>query len=100
MVRRRVGLFGHTAPLYDELNTAENVRFAVRALGLGMGAGDAALERLGLSGRLRSTPVGRLSAGQRRHVALAALIARRPALWLLDEPHAGLDTRARALLAR
>ena len=57
-----------------------------------------ALERLGLTGRLRTTPAGRLSAGQRRRVALAALLARRPALWLLDEPHAGLDAAARALL--
>ena len=31
-------------------------------------------------------------------MALAALVARRPALWLLDEPHAGLDAPARALL--
>ncbi len=61
--------------------------------------GDAALERLGLVGRLRTTPAGRLSAGQRRRVALAALVARRPALWLLDEPHAGLDAPARDLLA-
>ena len=97
-VRRHVGLLGHAAPLYDELSAAENVRFAVRALGLPAAAGDAALERLGLVGRLRTTPAGRLSAGQRRRVALAALIARRPALWLLDEPHAGLDAPTRALL--
>ena len=97
-VRRHVGLLGHAAPLYDELSAAENVRFAVRALGLPVATGDAALERLGLVGRLRSTPAGRLSAGQRRRVALAALVARRPALWLLDEPHAGLDAPARALL--
>jgi ABC-type multidrug transport system ATPase subunit len=31
-------------------------------------------------------------------VALAALVARRPALWLLDEPHAGLDATSRTLL--
>jgi ABC-type multidrug transport system ATPase subunit len=60
--------------------------------------GHAALERLGLTGRLRTTPAARLSAGQRRRVALAALVARRPALWLLDEPHAGLDAGSRALL--
>ena len=63
-----------------------------------MTTADAALERLGLVGRLRTTPAGRLSAGQRRRVALAALLARRPALWLLDEPHAGLDASSRALL--
>jgi heme ABC exporter ATP-binding subunit CcmA len=98
-VRRHVGLLGHAAPLYDELSAAENVRFAVKALGLPVARADEALERLGLVGRLRNTPSGRLSAGQRRRVALAALVARRPALWLLDEPHAGLDSVARALLA-
>jgi heme ABC exporter ATP-binding subunit CcmA len=97
-VRRHVGLLGHAAPLYDELSAAENVRFAVKALGLPTGDADAALERLGLVGRLRTTPAGRLSAGQRRRVALAALLARRPALWLLDEPHAGLDAPSRQLL--
>lgn len=97
-VRRFVGLLGHAAPLYDELTAAENVRFAVRALDLPVKNADHALERLGLSGRLRSTSVGRLSAGQRRRVALAALLARKPALWLLDEPHAGLDAGSRALL--
>jgi heme ABC exporter ATP-binding subunit CcmA len=97
-VRRHVGLLGHAAPLYDELSAAENVRFAVRALGLPAATGAAALDRLGVVGRLRTTPAGRLSAGQRRRVALAALVARRPALWLLDEPHAGLDGPARTLL--
>jgi heme ABC exporter ATP-binding subunit CcmA len=99
-VRRYVGLLGHAAPLYDELSAAENVRFAVRALGLPSARADEALELVGLTGRLRTTPAGRLSAGQRRRAALAALVARRPALWLLDEPHAGLDAGARALLGR
>ena len=97
-VRRHVGLLGHAAPIYDELSAAENVRFSVRALGLPVARADEALERLGLVGRLRSTPTARLSAGQRRRVALAALVARRPALWLLDEPHAGLDAPSRDLL--
>jgi heme ABC exporter ATP-binding subunit CcmA len=97
-VRRQVGMLGHAAALYDELSVAENVRFAVRAAGAGVDGIDAALDRLGLVGRLRRTTVGRLSAGQRRRVALAVLVARRPALWLLDEPHAALDAGARALL--
>jgi heme ABC exporter ATP-binding subunit CcmA len=97
-VRTRVGLLGHAAPLYDELTAAENVRFSVRAAGLPVDRGEQALERLGLVGRLRRTPVGRLSAGQRRRVALAALVARAPEIWLLDEPHAGLDAGARRLV--
>lgn len=99
-VRRYVGLLGHAAPLYDDLNAAENVRFAARALGLPASRADAALDRVDLNGRLRTTPAGRLSAGQRRRVALAALVARRPALWLLDEPHAGLDAGSRTVLGR
>src|SRR5436189_65225 len=42
--------------------------------------------------------VQRLSAGQRRRTALAVVAARRPELWLLDEPHAGLDAAGRDLL--
>lgn len=97
-VRRRVGLLGHDAPLYDELTAAENVRFAVRAAGMPTARVDPALERLGLVGRLRRTEAARLSAGQRRRTALAVLVARSPELWLLDEPHAGLDAAARRLL--
>ena len=54
--------------------------------------------RLGLAGRLRSVAAGRLSAGQRRRTALAAIVSRAPELWLLDEPHAGLDAEHRDLL--
>ncbi len=97
-VRRQVGLLGHDPALYDELTALENVRFSVRAAGLGTERVDAALERLGLVGRLRTTPVMRMSAGQRRRTALAVLVARAPEVWLLDEPHAGLDADARALV--
>ena len=55
----------------------------------------AALERLGLYGRLAEVPVRRLSAGQQRRTALACLVVRRAELWLLDEPHAGLDAAGR-----
>ena len=98
-VRRRVGLLGHAPSLYDELTAAENVRFALRAAGIGADRAAPALERVGITGRLIKTVVGGLSAGQRRRVALAVLVARAPELWLLDEPHAGLDAGARTLLA-
>ena len=97
-VRRRVGLLSHGSHLYDDLTVRENVRFAVRAAGGDVSRIDPACERWGLIGRLAKTSAGRLSAGQRRRVALAVLTARWPELWLLDEPHAGLDAAARALL--
>ena len=97
-VRRRVGLLGHQTGLYDEMTAADNVRFALRAARAPLSAAAPAMEMLGLSGRLASTAVGSLSAGQRRRVALAILAARDPELWLLDEPHAGLDAEHRDLL--
>ena len=95
MVRRRVALLGHRTGLYDDLTVAENVAFWARAAGAGQAEVDDSLERLSLSGRLADTRVGRLSAGQRRRASIAALVVRRPELWLLDEPHAGLDQQSR-----
>ncbi len=94
-VRRQVGLLGHATSLYDDLTVEDNVRFAVRASGGRRDTVTPSLERLGLAGRLARVRVGQLSAGQRRRVALSILIARDPALWLLDEPHAGLDAAHR-----
>ena len=97
-VRRRVGVLAHASHLYDDLNVRENVRFAVKAAGADTSRIEDACERLGLTGRLLRTGAAKLSAGQRRRVALAVLVARAPDLWLLDEPHAGLDASARSLL--
>lgn len=97
-VRRRLGFLGHAAGLYDDLTVAENVRFAVRAAGGDVDAVAPALARLGLDGRLATVAAHKLSAGQRRRAALAPIVARRPELWLLDEPHAGLDAASRDLL--
>lgn len=53
------------------------------------------MDRMGVSGRLADVAVRKLSAGQKRRTALACLVARRAELWLLDEPHAGLDAAGR-----
>ncbi len=94
-VRHRVGLLTHGAGLYDEMTVHDNVLFWTRAAHADPADAEAAMARLGLDGRLRSVPVGRLSTGQRRRTSFACLVARRPELWLLDEPHAGLDREAR-----
>lgn len=95
MVRRRVALLGHRTGLYDDLTVAENVAFWARTAGAGPTEVEETMERLSLTGRLADTRVGRLSAGQRRRASIASLVVRRPELWLLDEPHAGLDQQSR-----
>ena len=97
-VRRRVGLMGHDTALYSELSASENLRLWARASRVGDADVPGALDRLGLPSRLRDVPTSRLSAGQRRRVALAAIVVRRPELWLLDEPHAGLDPEGREIV--
>jgi heme ABC exporter ATP-binding subunit CcmA len=97
-VRRHVGYLGHAGGLYDDLTVLENLRFWARAAGAD---GDGAVDTLALTGvdpRLHGVVTGRLSAGQRRRVALAAVLVRRPEVLLLDEPHAGLDRHGRDLL--
>jgi heme ABC exporter ATP-binding subunit CcmA len=94
-VRRRVGLLGHANGLYGDLTVAENVRFWGATIGATAAETNAAMQRMALADRLADMPVNKLSAGQRRRTALACLVARRAELWLLDEPHAGLDAAAR-----
>lgn len=94
-VRRHVGLLGHRNGLYDELTARENVEFTARMVGAQARDVDEALVRLRIDSRVASTRVRALSAGQRRRTALASLVVRRAQLWLLDEPHAGLDAAAR-----
>ncbi len=95
LVRRHVGLLAHSTGLYDDLTVADNVQFWGRAAGAAAADVNGALAALGLDGRLRDVTVARLSAGQRRRASIAAMVARRARLWLLDEPHAGLDARWR-----
>ncbi len=94
-VRRRVGMLGHSNGLYHELTVAENVHFWGATVGASRHESDVALEAMGVGGRLAAVRVGGLSAGQKRRTALACLLARRAELWLLDEPHAGLDASGR-----
>lgn len=97
-VRRRVGLLGHATFLYEDLSVRENLDFWSRAAGATVADGRSSLERLGVAARLWDLPVRALSAGQRRRVSFAAMVCRRPELWLLDEPHAGLDADGRDVI--
>ena len=89
--RRRVGYLFQEYALFPHLDVTGNVRF-----GAGKGTDVAALlERFRIS-HLASARVRELSGGERQRVALARAIARGPAVLLLDEPLAALDTHTRA----
>lgn len=58
-----------------------------------------ALEAMGVAD-LADRPPHHLSVGQKRRVAIAGVLAMRPAILALDEPGAGLDPRGRGMLTR
>jgi len=64
------------------------------------GEARAHLRDLGLSRQALERPTRELSGGQRKLVVLAACLARRPDVLLLDEPEAHLDMRRRDELER
>lgn len=92
-------LLGHADGLKGGRTALEELRFQAEWLGGDDGGVARAIEILALK-PLLDLEVRRLSAGQRRRLALARLVSAPRDLWLLDEPMAPLDTARRALLAR
>lgn len=94
-VRPLVGYLGHGSGLYSDLTVDDNIGFWTRRSGADDQSIAAALDVCAVTERLRGLRVSQLSEGQRKRVALAMIVIRRPMLWLLDEPHAALDAASR-----
>jgi heme exporter protein A len=89
---------GHQDALKPALSVTENLDFWVRFLGGRSEDLTTPLANVGLAG-IAGLPAAYLSAGQRRRLSIARLIAVKRPIWLLDEPTAALDVAAQAMLA-
>jgi heme exporter protein A len=89
----------HEPALKGDLTALENLRFSV---GLKRRVGEAelraALARTAVAA-CADLPARVLSAGQRRRVAMARVLAVQAKLWLLDEPYTNLDAAGSELLS-
>jgi heme exporter protein A len=81
---------GHLDAFKPSLTVQENLDFWSRYLGGQRVAPEESLTAVGLGG-LADLPAAYLSAGQRRRLSLARLIAVPRPVWLLDEPTSALD---------
>jgi heme exporter protein A len=95
---RELSYLGHDNGLKGDLTAAENLRYAAGLrTGLNAGAIGVALSRVGVP-EVADQRVRRLSAGQRRRVALARMTLSAGVLWIIDEPGSNLDARGQTLV--
>lgn len=94
--RRDLHYVGHLDGVKAALDVGENLSIWTGLRGARDGTSEG-LARFGLA-PLADMPARLLSAGQRRRLALARLIAAPAPLWLLDEPSVALDTASVAAL--
>jgi len=90
---------GHKDGLKTALSAIENLTMAARLSGHDPEGSLDALGRFGIAD-LAGLPVGYMSAGQRRRVALARLLQGNAPLWLLDEPLTAIDAASIDVLGK
>jgi heme exporter protein A len=96
-IAEQLHFVGHQDAVKPSLTLTETLRFWALMLGGTAERIEEALEAVELAD-LADLPAAYLSAGQRRRLALARLIAAPRPIWLLDEPTTAIDARSEARL--
>lgn len=98
-IRRRIGVVTHQTLLYDDLTVRENLRFYGRMYDVPNLEERIAIviRQVGLEARLHDR-VRTLSHGMQKRASIARAVIHNPSIVLLDEPEAGLDPHATAML--
>jgi heme exporter protein A len=89
---------GHQDALKPSLTVAENLKFWAGFFGAPSADAHPPLDAVGLDS-VADFPAAYLSAGQRRRLSIARLLAVKRPIWLLDEPASSLDASAQDRLA-
>ena len=87
MTLNQVSYLGHKNGLIEEITLRQNFEI------LGMQVEKGLLKKFNLS-QLKNQKIFNLSYGEKRKVALIRLISSRKNIWIMDEPFAGLDSKA------
>lgn len=93
--RRRIGYLPEESPLYDDLDAVSYLLFFAGLYDVtgpeARRRAEALLSRMGLSKDAWKRPIGTLSKGMRRKIAIARCLLHEPPVIVLDEPTSGLD---------
>jgi heme exporter protein A len=97
-IRDNLTYLGHKNAIKDDLSSLENLDYITLLKRSHSGIPACEALRMFNLAHTAQTPTGRLSAGQKRKIALSRLLVSATRCWLLDEPFTALDQDGKKIL--